>query len=263
MRIVLTLFLAVFFSGIAAGAPTVFVSPAELTVNVGEPFEMSIRVDAGYPDSVTAFLVDFTFDAEVIELTSAEEGSLFANCGYGTMFNCDSLGAGSYSCNDVTLGHASHVFLPGELVSLDFVALSVGETPIAITAADLRDINRERILPVYSADGLVTVLPETGIDYPLESPLAERGIHVAPNPSPGRVKIDFLVDRVDARVDVEVHDVSGRTVARPRGLVLKDRVGHVTWDGRTDLGEALPSGVYFVAVRAGETTRRARCVLLR
>jgi hypothetical protein len=258
-----TLVLAVLVSGAASADPTVFVSPAELTVNAGDPFEMSIRVDAGYPDSVTAFLVDFTFDAGVIELLSAEEGSLFANCGYPTMFHWDSLAAGSHSCNDVTLGHTAHVFLPGELVALDFVALSVGETPISITAADLRDINRDPILPVYSADGFVTVLPETGVEGLPVSPPADREIRVFPNPSSDHVKIEFPVDRAGVALRVDVLDVAGRIVARPRCSVLGDGTGSVTWGGRSDLGAAVPSGIYLVVVRAGETTRRAKCLLLR
>jgi hypothetical protein len=263
LRIVLTIIAALIVSGTATGNPTVFVSPAELIVDAGEPFEMSIRVDAGYPDSVTAFLVEFTFGAEVIELVSAEEGSLFANCGYPTMYHWDILGPGWHSCNDVTLGHASHVFLPGELVALDFMALAAGETPITVTAVDLRDINRDPILPVYSENGCVTVLPETGVEEPTGPAVPGVGLRLAPNPSPGPIEIEFAVDRGAADVGVAIHDVRGRVVARPCAALPKEGYCSATWNGLTDLGGVLPSGVYFVVVRAGETERRARCVLLR
>ena len=263
MRIVLALILVVATYGAALAIPTVFVSPAEVVVNAGQSFEMSIRVDAGYPDSVTAFLVDFAFDSEVVELVDAEEGSLFANCGYPTMYHWDIEGPGMHSCNDVTLGHASHVIPPGELVALDFVALAVGETPVAITAVDLRDINRDPIVPVYSADGFVIVVPETGIDEPAEPVEPEQLVRLAPNPSPGPVEIEFSVNGLAEAPAIAVHDVAGRVVARPDAVSLEGGVGVVTWDGRTDLGDALPSGVYFIVVRTAEAERRARCVLLR
>lgn len=263
LRVVLALVLVVVASMIASGEPTVFVSPAELTVDVGEPFEMSIRADAGYPDSVTAFLVDFTFDPEVVELVSADEGSLFAGCGYPTMYDWDVVGPGVHSCNDVTLGHTAHVFLPGELVALDFVAVAVGETPIQITAADLRDINRDPILPVYTADGFVTVLPVTGIDESDDSGMVGERLRLAPNPSSGSVEIAFAVDQGAADATVSIHDVAGRVVARPGPVAIQGGTGAVTWDGRTASGGVLPSGVYFVVVGTTETEHRSRCVLLR
>lgn len=263
MRIALALTLIAVATTTAQGDPTVFVSPADVVIDAGEPFEVSIRVDAGYPDSVTAFLVDFSFDPEVVELVDAEEGSLFANCGYPTMFHWDVLGSGEHSCNDVTLGHVAHVMPPGELVALDFLALAVGETPVAITAVDLRDINRDPILPVYSADGYITVVPETGIDEPVEPVAPGRLVRLAPNPSSGHVEIAFDMEALAAAPSITIHDVAGRVVARPDGVSLDGGGGSASWDGRTDLGEPLPSGVYFVVVRTGETERRARCVLLR
>ncbi len=73
--------------------PTVFVSPGTTLVAPGESFTMDIRVDGG-TDTVTCFLVEFEFDPVVIQLVSADEGSLFAACGFPTMCNWDVLGAG-------------------------------------------------------------------------------------------------------------------------------------------------------------------------
>jgi hypothetical protein len=262
LRIAIAIIIALAVTEVASGDPTVFVSPAELAVDAGEPFEMSIRVDAGYPDSVTAFLVDFNFDAELIELANAEEGSLFANCGYPTMFDWDVHAPGEHSCNDVTLGHTSHVFLPGELVALSFTAISPGETPITVTAVDLRDINRDAILPTYSADGFVTVLPVTGVeDGGCDG--AVRGVRLMPNPSTGAVRIEFGLGDGSGSVEIRIHDVAGRGVAGWVGTLAAGGATSVDWDGRADSGETLPSGVYFVTVRAGGAEWRARCVLLR
>jgi hypothetical protein len=146
----------------ALAAPTVFVHPDTVLVAPGEAFTMDIRVDSG-TDTVTCFLVEFEFDPFVLELISAEEGSLFTECGFPTMYNWDVLGLGHHSCNDVTLGPYTYTIAPGEMVSLSFVAANPGWTSVEILAEDLRDYRRNRILPVWTEDAVVFVVPATGV----------------------------------------------------------------------------------------------------
>jgi hypothetical protein len=129
----------------ALSAPTVYISPASVEVEEGQTIEMSIRVDAG-TDTLTCFLVEFTFDASVVELLSAEEGTLFAESGHSTMFDWDQYLPGLHACNDVTLGFDAFVLCPGELVDLEFYGVEEGTTTLSITTVDLRDLRRDPIL---------------------------------------------------------------------------------------------------------------------
>jgi len=236
---------------------------------------MDIRVDAG-TDTVTCFLVEFVFDPAVIQLVSANEGALFAECGFATMYNWDVLGAGHHSCNDVVLGPYSYTIAPGELVSLGFVASQVGSTPIEIVVVDLRDYRRHRILPVWTSDAMVSVAPITGIE---ECGNLARDIVVTtrPNPFVGAVDIEALWS--DAAPGRDAAEGAGRSL--PRGVPLAavyDASGRLItwlalqqagcgwaacWDGRSRAGSSCAAGVYFVVVEAQGNSVRKPVVLIR
>jgi flagellar hook assembly protein FlgD len=64
-------------------------------------------------------------------------------------------------------------------------------------------------------------------------------------------------------VQISIYDVTGRMVRR---LVAGDRsVGthHAVWDGRDDRGHRLPSGAYYVRLKAGETIDRRKVMLVK
>lgn len=75
---------------------------------------------------------------------------------------------------------------------------------------------------------------------------------VTPNPARGSARIRFDLPRRTA-VSIEVYDVAGRLVS---SLLNSDGVDpgrhSVDWDGRGVEGVAVPSGLYFCRVRAGQ-----------
>ena len=70
--------------------------------------------------------------------------------------------------------------------------------------------------------------------------------------------------RITAMGPVEIYDISGKLVSEVGGDAEKSGFSLV-WDTRENLGEKLPSGVYFAVVRssAGEITVRRRLFLVR
>lgn len=260
MRWIPVVALGILLPRMALASTTVFVSPCQVVVEEGEAFDLSIRVDAG-TDTVTCFLVEFVFDGTVLQLASAEEGSLFADCGYETMFDWDVNGPGWHSCNDVTLGHWAYAICPGEIVKLEFQAVSWGGTSVEVVAADLRDINRDPILPVQTSVGLVTVTPATGVEDGL--PDGARRLGAAPNPF--RTDVTLSLEgclRLDGE-ELVVYDVAGRLVARwPLSECSTGRAA-ITWDGTGSDGAVRPSGVYFALARGPGWERRASLVLVR
>jgi len=83
-----------------------------------------------------------------------------------------------------------------------------------------------------------------------------------PNPFNPSTNIAFEL-ACTAIVTVTIHDASGRTIYRSDLGWLA--LGHheVTWRGADESGRAMPSGVYFYRVSAGELNRTRRMVLLR
>jgi glucose/arabinose dehydrogenase len=106
-----------------------------------------------------------------------------------------------------------------------------------------------RIVPLYAP---VTV-PATGVD--LAPPF--------PVPAPGAVTLRVRVSSATS-VDLRVYDVRGSLVSTLRsGTVMAAPGEDVVWDGRDDHGDAAPSGLYVVRLRAAGESRARRVVLVR
>ena len=261
MRFIVVMMAVLLLAGGAWSAPTVYFEPAATEIEQGQEFTVSIRVDAG-ADTLTCFLVEFTFDASVIELLSAQEGTLFAESGHSTMFDWDQYSPGLHSCNDVTLGFDSFVMCPGELIHLEFHAVAEGLTPLSITAVDLRDIRRELILPVLTEGGLVGVGPGAGIDDGTQD-VAGPVLQCHPNPFSQQTSLEFRSCGAAGAVDVAVHDLAGRVVARPAMAGSGPGLSSGLWQGTGRDGHPLPGGVYFVVASGPTGQARARVTLVR
>ena len=261
MRFIVVLMAILILAASAWPAPTVYFEPATMAVEQGQVFAVGIRVDAG-ADTLTCFLVEFTFDANFIELLSAEEGTLFAECGCVTMFDWDQHSASLHSCNDVTLGFDAFVMCPGELVHLEFYAVEEGATPLSVTAIDLRDIRRDPILPVLTEGGLVTVGPGTGVPDD-DDEVAALELRCHPNPFSDRVVIEFYSGRGTGPVHMAIHDVTGRVVARPVAASSESGFSLSLWDGTGPDRRPLPGGVYFVVASGPTGEARERVTLVR
>jgi hypothetical protein len=259
MRFIVLVAVALLIAASACAIPTVYFEPAATEVEQGQAFTIGIRVDAG-ADALTCFLVEFTFDAGVIELLSAVEGTLFAESGHTTMFDWDQYSPSVHSCNDVTLGFDAFVLCPGELVHLEFHAVAEGTTPLSITVVDLRDIERLPILPVFTEGGVVTVGPGTGVP---DDELVAPDLRCYPNPFSGRVVIEFDSGTATGPVHMVIHDVIGRVVSRPVAASARSGFSRGLWDGTGHDSRPLPGGVYFVVVSGPTGEARARVTLVK
>jgi len=88
-------------------------------------------------------------------------------------------------------------------------------------------------------------------------------LSASPNPFRTETMVRFDLP-ASVTIAVTIHDVAGRRVRRVlTGTTAAAGKHTVSWDGRDDAGHPLPSGVYFCALRAGETSRVSRIVLTR
>jgi flagellar hook assembly protein FlgD len=81
----------------------------------------------------------------------------------------------------------------------------------------------------------------------------------APNPFHPRTTIHFSVP-VEADVEVAVHDLQGRTVARLVSERKTPGVYQVAWDGTDGGGRRIEAGTYFVRLMAETVRGRERFV---
>jgi hypothetical protein len=234
-------------------AATVSIDPPALATAPGETVNLSVRV-AG-DDSVSCFLVELSFDAGMLQLVSADEGTLFASSGHPSMFDWDEVADGLHVVNDVLLGPGTYVVAPGELASLTFEVCGVGATSIEISTVDLRDAVRDPIVPVDVEGCMVEVSDWSST--PEGGPWASGGNRVEPNPATRRAVLAFA-ERGAGPVTVTVFDVRGREVRR---LDAPGRAGEATWDLRDAEGHLVPSGVYFA--RTNDHGSRFRITVVR
>jgi hypothetical protein len=95
----------------------------------------------------------------------------------------------------------------------------------------------------------VTGVPTSNVG---ETPGSLTGLRgVSPNPSAGRVQIQFALHEPGA-VAFDVVDMAGRMVARIPGRHWEAGAWSVEWDGRTSRGTQAAPGIYFVQMRVDE-----------
>ena len=100
-----------------------------------------------------------------------------------------------------------------------------------------------------------TGVPEAGAVRPT--------LAIRPNPCPGRAAISLVLPLPADRLDVAIHDVSGRLTRRLRSGPASAGTIQVVWDGRTETGHDAASGVYFCRITADGVALGAPLVVLR
>lgn len=106
------------------------------------------------------------------------------------------------------------------------------------------------ILGLVDGDTMVTVENSKPM-------LGQRGLQVFPNPFNPMTEIKFQLE-ASSVVELTVFDVRGRVV---KHLLQEERAAGehvVVWDGRSDEGRSLPSGVYLARVKSREGATVAR-----
>ena len=99
---------------------------------------------------------------------------------------------------------------------------------------------------------------------------ADNQLHKAPvfkifssNPFRENIKLSFVIPQKE-KVSLCIYDISGRlikTLFRAQGIKSETKV--ISWDGRDDKGNLLPSGVYFIRLEAGGITKTEKVILIR
>jgi len=84
----------------------------------------------------------------------------------------------------------------------------------------------------------------------------------SPNPVAAAARLPYLLPAA-GRVELTVHDLQGRRVARVEAGWREAGRHEARWDGRDAAGRRLPAGVYFAVLRLGRESRAQKLVLAR
>jgi hypothetical protein len=91
-------------------------------------------------------------------------------------------------------------------------------------------------------------------------PAAGLGLAIGPNPFNPSTQIAFRL-QAPTPVEARIYDAGGHVMATLAHGTLPAGPHRITWDGRTRHGAAAPSGIYFLHLRVGAESHRAKLVL--
>jgi len=83
-----------------------------------------------------------------------------------------------------------------------------------------------------------------------------------PSPTHGPAEVDLTLSR-ETPVHVDVYDLRGRLIRTVLEGTLPGGNNLIRWDGRTEQGTPAASGVYWMAIRAGDEKRNVKLVIVR
>ena len=119
----------------------------------------------------------------------------------------------------------------------------------AINGATVRDTVMSRTLD-FLRNGM-------GIEESIKLPTKPLIVNASPNPFNSAVSVEFEIAS-DSDVRLTIYDLAGRMVATVIDGPLVSGEQRAIWDGRSDSGDELSSGIYLMRLEAGDkkTTRK-------
>ena len=100
---------------------------------------------------------------------------------------------------------------------------------------------------------------DTNVDYAL--PESVNITKVYPNPFNPQVTVDYEIND-KLYVSIFVADISGKIIKTIKQFQGSKGVYRILWSGDNDHGENVSSGLYFLSIKAGNTIRTAKVLLL-
>jgi hypothetical protein len=156
-------------------------------------------------------------------------------------------------------------------IHADSLAVSGDSTVLRVTLTSMTKPERHSRwtwpVRIESPQTASAATPFAGTQFVRDAPIVkhpprETTVAAYPNPFNPQTMVQFAVT-TRGTVSVRIHDARGACI---RTLFSGERdIGSyaIVWDGRTDDGEAVSSGIYFVRVETGLRTVTCKLVLLK
>ncbi len=198
-------------------------------------FEVALSL-AGNAGEVKGISTVVEYDPAALEFVGAQATEDMYSP-LAPVFFWSGIGDGTVQVDLAVLGTGMTIGGSGEVAVLTFRPLA-GGCSLAFLDAVLRGADNEDLTAELG-----------GLDVKPEVPSVFRLVQNTPNPFNPVTTVAYDVPR-DSEVSVRVYDVAGRLV---RTLVdgVQDAGAHqIVWDGRSDRGESVGSGIYFCVMEA-------------
>jgi hypothetical protein len=237
----------------SVSAPALAVTPApisgrdELTVRITEAEDGSLiaHLDLHGTGAIQAVSTVLGWDPAVVAPTTQAPGALVASQ-HGVAMSP------SPGCVDAALlgARACGIVGDGELATVTFHRLKPGDARLTIRSAIARSATNKDV-PLASR-----------LDDPERIPAVTALTGVSPSPFRESATLSFGLSRAGL-VELEIFSVDGRRV---RTLAHEPRTAgeyRIAWDGRSDAGQPVNAGIYYVRLSTPQGQMQRACVRLR
>jgi len=113
-------------------------------------------------------------------------------------------------------------------------------------------------------DALFDYALQYGIEEHTSAVPAAINLQIKPNPFSKLTTVNFSIEQSAERVAIQIYDATGRLVKSFYPVSsIQNQVSAISWRGDDHAGRKLPSGVYFVTLRAGEYSETRKVLLVR
>ncbi len=230
---------------------------------------VSLRVTAGDGLSTVSDTIDVTVDPvnddpTVFSLISPADGDTLASITAPVEFRWQS----SSDADPDVLSYTLVLYHP----DFDTTIAGITDTTVTVDLNGRLISNAQYLWSVFVSDGTVMTLSSDtfafrtpyviGIANPAELPKAFSLAQNYPNPFNPATTIHFELPK-QARVRLNIYNIQGQLV---RTLVNGQSAAgryHVIWDGRSDRGQTVSSGIYIYRIQAGDFVRTRKMMLLK
>jgi hypothetical protein len=235
--------------GTASSSLDISIQPPISYAEVGDTVAISVRVVG--QDSVGWFWVEIHTDSTVLTYVKCIPGITTGCPRQSGCMECGPTGEpGMVSVTCACWGTGTCV-APGTLVTIKYVAIADGTSPVEFDVAYISDCNRTMIPfgTVQEGQVIVGTASVDPQDQPGDCTIASFSCH--PNPFASGITLQYRVGdasgqapSADTDTELRIYNCLGRLVRHiPAGLSPGDH--NITWDGTDDAGRAISPGTYF------------------
>ncbi|MDI6839456.1 MAG: T9SS type A sorting domain-containing protein [bacterium] len=256
----------------------IYVSPESNAAYVGDTFEVKIMVDSitdpaadEHPEDKGACVIafDMRWNPEVLCYVSVEKGTFLDIPGASTVLLIGDVDSVSGYMTDVTYG-----MLPGKPGALGgglafevkFKVVGSGTSVLDMTSAEWYSFSPTAYVFTRMGDGYFSTPTSIETQSP-NSLINKSSIALKSYPNPFNHKTVIRVQGLGISerqtINLQIYDLVGRLVKSfPITQQLNNSITQL-WDGATDNGNRLPSGVYFCKLEMGKKSITNQILLLR
>jgi hypothetical protein len=210
-------------------------------VREGDIITLPIWTDLGAEAAAAEYSVSFNPDR--LEPLSAEPGEMVANLRFDKNSSAGKMNGVFYHLGGGTFGPAT-----GDFVNLKF-RLKTGEFRAS-------DVTLDKFVIVNR--GAAYIPAEIKNQLPTNFALEQN----YPNPFNSNTNINFELME-DSQVELSVYDILGRKIAMLQNGFLPAGTHSVTWNGRSDSGEQMATGIFFYRLQSSNFDETKKMLLVK